>query len=127
MRLTLALAAVLWTSAASASPEGVWQTESTEDGRYLYIKVHACDQTEGRLCGTIVEAFGDVPEKVIGLNIIWDMTPDGNNHWNHGKILGVKQTIYDSEMKLLGDGRLNVSGCTFAGLVCKSQAWQRVD
>ena len=100
MRFTVAIAVILWAGGAVASPKGVWQTESTEDGRYLYVKVHPCNQAAGQLCGTIVDAFGDVSEKLIGLSIIWNMTPDGDNRWDHGKILGVKETIYDSEMKL---------------------------
>ena len=128
MRLTLiVLTAVLGVTIARADGVfGTWQTEATDDGRYLQVETHPCVDDAQKVCGTIAGAFGGAREDSVGKAIIWDMAPDGPNAWDDGRIWKADEDkIYDSEMKLQGD-TLKVSGCILAGLICKSQTWPRV-
>lgn len=106
---------------------GVWETEKAEDGRYLHVRVHACEVAPAQVCGTIVGAFDGADPTVVGKAIIWDMVADGTGAWNDGKIWKADDDeIYDSEMALEGDV-LVVSGCVLGGLICRSQRWPRVE
>lgn len=128
MRSTwLALAVMLGAAAAKADGVfGVWQSEKSDDGRYLQIEVHPCADDAAKVCGTIVGAFGGARQDSVGKPIIWDMLPDGANAWDDGRIWKADEDkVYDSEMELEGD-TLIVSGCVLGGLICKSQSWPRV-
>lgn len=128
MRLTwLALVAVIGASAAEAQDvAGVWQSEKTDDGRYLQIEVHPCTGDAGKMCGTIVGAFGGADEANVGKPIIWDMVPDGRGAWDDGRVWKADEDkVYDAKMQLEGDV-LEVSGCVLGGMICKSQDWPRV-
>lgn len=123
------LAIMLAVAAGSAQANdafGTWQTEKS-DGKYLHVKVHACESDAAKTCGTITGAFGGAAETNVGKPIIWDMTPDGATSWGDGKIWKADEDeVYDSEMELKG-GKLIVSGCILFGQVCKSQTWPKVE
>ena len=123
-----AAAAVLLAAPAHANDVfGVWQSQKNDEGKYLHIKVHACESDASKVCGTILSAHGGADPKVVGKPIIWDMTPDGANAWDDGKIWKADDDeVYDSEMELKGD-TLEVSGCVLGGLICRSQNWPRVE
>lgn len=123
----LIAATALGASAAQAQEVfGVWQSERTDNGRYLHIEVHACADDAAKVCGTIVGAFGGASQDNIGKPIIWDMVPEGAGTWDDGRIWKADEDkVYDSEMELRGDTLL-VSGCVLGGLICRSQNWPRV-
>jgi uncharacterized protein (DUF2147 family) len=127
MRAGWLLIAALGPSGAQAADVfGVWQSEKTDDGRYLQIEVHPCAGDAAKVCGTVVGAFGGARQDSIGKPIIWDMVPDGPGAWDDGKIWKADEDkVYASSMKLQGD-TLVVSGCVLGGLICKSQRWPRV-
>ncbi len=126
----LMIAGCLGLFAASVSAEGVygvWQSEKNDEGKYVHIEVHPCASSADQVCGTITGAFGGANEDSIGKAIIWDMTPDGANSWDDGKIWKADDDeVYSSKMTLDGDV-LSVSGCILGGLICKSQDWPRVE
>ena len=129
MRVTvLTVAACLWASAAQAEDVfGVWQTEKTEDGRYLHVDVQPCANDAASVCGTIVGAFGGASEANVGKAVIWDMVPDGPNAWDDGKVWKADEDkIYNAKMELKGQV-LQVSGCVLGGMICKSQDWARAN
>ena len=130
MRKFLATAAAVALLAGTAQANdvfGIWQSQKNDEGKYLHIKVHACESDGGKVCGTIVGAFGGASDANVGKPIIWDMTPDGANAWEDGKIWKADEDeVYDSEMELNGD-TLQVSGCILFGQICKSQNWPRVE
>ena len=129
MRLsaTVTLIAFIATPAFGEGAFGVWQSEKTDDGKYLHIEVHPCAATPEQVCGTIKAAFGGANEANVGKPIIWDMVPDGENSWDDGKIWKADEDeVYSSKMRLEGDV-LEVSGCVLGGLICKSQSWPRVE
>ncbi len=128
MRASLvALAAVLAATTAGAEGVfGVWQTQATDDGRYLQVETKPCADDSSKVCGAIVGAFGGARADSVGKPMIWDMVPDGPNTWDDGRIWKPDEDkIYDAGMKLQGDV-LKVSGCILGGLICKSQKWPRV-
>lgn len=105
---------------------GVWATQKNDEGKFVEVEVHACKTDASKVCGTIVSAKGGADEKVVGKAIIWDMTADGSNSWDDGKIWKADDDeVYDSEMELNGN-TLKVSGCVLGGLICRSQDWPRV-
>ena len=127
LMLMVASAALFSTTAVANDVFGIWQTQKNDEGKYLHIKVHACESDAGKVCGTIVGAYGGATEANIGKPLIWDMTPDGANAWSDGKIWKADEDeVYDSEMELSGD-KLEVSGCILFGQICKSQTWPRVE
>ena len=127
LMLIAASAALFSTTALANDVFGVWQTQKNDEGKYLHIKVHACDSDAGKVCGTILSAHGGADPTVVGKPLIWDMTPDGANAWSDGKIWKADEDeVYDSEMELTGD-KLEVSGCILFGQICKSQIWPRVE
>ena len=128
MRLAWLMCAATFAGSAAQAQEvfGVWQSEKTDDGRYLHIEVHPCANDRAMVCGTIVGAFGGASEANVGKPIIWDMVPEGADAWDDGRIWKVDEDkVYDSEMELRGD-TLVVSGCVLGGLICRSQSWPRV-
>ena len=127
MRMGFLLIAALAASGAEATEVfGVWQSQKTDDGRYLQIEVHPCAADSAKVCGTVVGAFGGARQDSIGKPIIWDVVPDGANAWDDGRIWKADEDkVYASSMKLQGD-MLVVSGCVLGGLICKSQRWPRV-
>lgn len=125
--IVLASAIALFAGAAGANDVyGIWQTQKNDEGKFLHVKVHACDSDAAKVCGTIESAHGGATGENVGKPIIWDMSPDGSNAWDDGKIWKVDDDeVYDSEMELKGD-TLEVSGCVLGGLICRSQSWPRV-
>ena len=121
-----AAAALIATPVLANDVFGTWQTQKNDEGKYLHVEVHACKTDTAKVCGTIVEAHGGATGTNIGKPIIWDMTADGTNEWDDGKIWKADDDeVYDSEMELSGDV-LKVSGCVLGGLICRSQDWPRV-
>ena len=128
MRLfPIAAALVLLAGPALANDVfGVWQSQKNDEGKYLHIKIHACEKDANKVCGTIIQALGGADPKVVGKPIIWDMVADGANEWDDGKIWKADDDeVYDSEMELQGNV-LKVSGCVLGGIICRSQDWPRV-
>ncbi len=128
LALSASLAASLAAGPAFAQGvEGIWKTETNDEGKYLHVKIGPCDSDATRVCGIIHAAFGGASEANIGKPIIWDMVPDGPGEWDDGTIWKVDDDEeYDSEMELRGDV-LEVSGCILGGLICRSQEWTRVE
>lgn len=128
MRMMLAAAlAALVAGPALAGVEGLWKTQTNDEGKYLHVRVGPCANDPAKVCGTIESAHGGASEANVGKPIIWDMVADGENAWDDGTIWKVDDDEeYDSEMELKGD-ILEVSGCILGGIVCRSQEWTRVE
>lgn len=104
---------------------GLWRTEPTEQGT-LEVRVSTCGQ---KVCGVIETARdpnGDVASYPhIGKYMIWDMTPNGEDSWNKGKIWDPRNDrTFSSKMAVSGD-QLTVSGCLLG--LCRTQVWVKVN
>jgi len=112
------------TSAFAAGPTGVWQSEKNDEGRWIEVTVGHCGS---QICGTISEVHGTTDRSKVGMQMIRAMVPDGPNAWDDGEIFAPDdEKWYDSNMKMLSDTQLEVSGCVAFGLICRSQIWTRL-
>ena len=134
----LAVAALALTTAAAqaAEPTGVWLTES----KGAHVQIYPCEQ---KLCGKVVwlkepndengkpkvdklnedEAKRTLP--IMGSVMIAGMEAQGGNEWEDGTIYNAEDgKTYSSEMVLVDDKTLKVSGCVL--FFCKEQTWTRV-
>jgi uncharacterized protein (DUF2147 family) len=137
----MGLAAMLFVNAQAMArePHGMW---SVRDGR-ARVKVDNCKDDETRLCANIVWLRADERKDaqgrprsdrknknpalrnrpIIGLPVAYDMVRTGANSWT-GKVYDPeKGGEYKGYMKLLGDGRMKVTGCLVAFL-CESKYWK---
>ena len=121
----LALVATLSASPALADgPVGVWQSEKNDEGRWIEVTVGHCGS---QICGTISEVHGTTDRSKVGMQMIRAMVPDGPNAWDDGEIFAPDdEKWYDSNMKMLSNTQLEVSGCVAFGLICRSQIWTRL-
>ncbi|MEO1688229.1 MAG: DUF2147 domain-containing protein [Pseudomonadota bacterium] len=126
---SFAAALALCAAPALADVEGVWKTESNDEGSYLEVTVAPCAADAGLMCGTITRAHSGTGEDAsqyphLGRLIIMDMAPDGPNQWDDGRIWAPDDDeTYSSNMELKGDV-LNVEGCVL--IICRGQDWTRV-
>ncbi|MGI1663438.1 DUF2147 domain-containing protein [Palleronia sp. KMU-117] len=127
---TLTVAALcLAVPALAADPvEGLWKTRPDDNGNFGHVRIYDCS---GALCGTIEKAFDaagtEVASPNIGKRMIWDMKATGNGAYSGGKIWAPdRDKTYNSKMSLSGS-TLSVAGCVAGGLICRDQAWTRVE
>lgn len=130
-----ALAFIVFTGAAYAADpvDGVWLNQD----KNAKIEIKSCGEFK---CGTVVwlaepndpetgkpkvdkqnpdEAKRNDP--ILGLQVIWDMAPDGDGGYEDGKIYKASEgKVFKSKMARDGDN-LNVKGCI--AFLCQSQTW----
>lgn len=126
-------------AAYGASPTGRWQTIDDETGQPKSI-ITLTQAGDGTLSGSVTEILksdkGPNPrcekcegerhnQPIIGMTVLWDLRPEGDNAWNAGTILDPsKGKTYRAKAKLAEDGQtLEVSGCIV--FICRSQTWLR--
>ena len=123
---TFILTLAMGMAGVAAQAEGVygtWQTETSDKGAYLHVRVGPCGE---KVCGVIDKVIGG-DESITGKTIIWDMADAGDGAFNGGKIWAPDQDkTYKSKMALEGNA-LIVSGCVLGGAICRSQNWSRVN
>lgn len=126
--LAFGLTAGLAQMAAADPAQGLWKTESGDEGGYLHVAVAPCGAS---ICGTIKAAFDDngVEQPNYehkGKKIIWDMKSAGGGSYSEGRVWAPdSDKTYSSKMSLNGNG-LTVKGCVAGGLVCRGQTWTRL-
>ena len=122
--LALAVALVLGSAAQAGDAFGTWQTETSETGAYLHVRVAPCGYDTALTCGQIVRVENATRDDLVGRPIITGMTPDGDGRWTGGQIWAPDDDkTYGSKMALQGED-LVVEGC-FA-IFCRGQTWTRV-
>ncbi|AJY47113.1 DUF2147 domain-containing protein [Martelella endophytica] len=124
-----ALGLMTVTSAAAASPDGKWLTESGK----TQVQIAPCG---GNLCGTIVwqktpmkdeknPVAGKRSRDLVGTQMLYGLAPEGNNAWK-GKLYNFENgKTYTGKMELTDTNTLKLSGCILGGAICKSQTWRR--
>lgn len=138
MRTCTALAACIAWLVLDLSPAwgasavfGHWLT----DDRAAVIRIERCG---AKLCGRIERVLDpraparDInnPEPalreqpLVGTLVLSDFTPSATG-WRDGRAYDPKAgKSYRSEIKLLGNGKLKVTGCVM--IVCRSRYWTRI-
>jgi uncharacterized protein (DUF2147 family) len=123
--------------AFAQSPIGVWKTIDDETGA---AKSHVeIVEKNGKLYGKIVKLLQREPDvvcvecpgakknqKVIGLEIIWDMKPY-DDYWSYGKILDPESgKEYKCNISMNGSNKLDVRGYVGFAALGRTQTWIRV-
>ena len=142
MRRHLLAAAALFVltgSAMAADPVGTWLTQ----GGNSRIRIADCG---GALCGTIVwlkepndaetgkpktdknnSDAGKRGRPLIGVQIVLGMKPAGADKWS-GQVYNAEDgKTYSGNLTYSGGNALELKGCALGGLVCKAQAWTKVN
>ena len=127
--LVAAVFASVSAPAVAASPiEGSW----TNPAHNVTVRIAPCGSEA--LCGRVTSASakarddaarGGTPN-LIGAELMSGLQQDGEGSW-HGEVLVADMgQRAEAEFHLLDRSHLDVRGCAFGGLVCKSQGWTRV-
>jgi uncharacterized protein (DUF2147 family) len=118
------LALALPGGAFAQDVNGLWQTETSDSGAYLHVRIGDCSGGNGQKCGQIVEVFNSDNQSIKGKPIIWAMQPDGAGRWSGGRIWAPDDDkTYRSKMRLNGN-TLSVEGCVT--IICRGQDWKRI-
>ena len=132
------LAAASINAAAAAEVSGVWSTA----GARAQVRIAPCGN---ELCGSIVALTQpNDPETgrprtdknnadparrnrpLVGVQVLLGMKPDGQSKWT-GRIYDAQngKTVSGS-ISLNGARSLKLEGCALGGMICRSQAWTRI-
>ena len=142
MRNVLTTAAAILLGAAAPAlagdPTGKWLTKDNT----ATVTIGHCGDA---LCGTIVAlrepndpATGkpktdiynpDAAKRersVIGVQIVFDMKPNGKPDTWDGQVYNAEDgKTYTGSITLTSASTLDLKGCALAGLICKTQTWNR--
>jgi uncharacterized protein (DUF2147 family) len=115
-------------AAIAGGADGVWRTESDDEGAYLEVTIAACESDAKKTCGTITNAMtkqgADAKYPNIGKLIVKDMKSKDGTDYSGGTIWDpVHDKVFKSKMHLRGDD-LDVKGCV--SIICSGQDWKRV-
>lgn len=114
-RLAAAVAVILFSGAAMASPVGEWRIA---DGT-ANVAIQPCG---GALCGSVSSAKDT---RMIGKAVLINMKPHGDR-WE-GVIVDARNgQRYSARISLRGESVLKVQGCVLGGLICGGQSWTRL-
>ena len=133
-------AMVFWSDGAfAADPIGTWYTA----GNRSQVRIAHCGG--GALCGGIVwlkdpndpktaKPWTDInnpdPAKrtrpLIGVRIVLDLTPSSAPDKWQGQVYNADDgRTYSGYLTMTGANALELKGCVFGGLICKSETWTR--
>ena len=138
LRCLVLLAAALPTLAMAATPEGVWKTIDDHSGKVKSLVT--ISEQNGILSGKVSRIMDPAKrealctkckgsrknQKIEGMNILWDMTKEGDIY-DDGKIIDPESgKVYSASMKLLDNGnKMEVRGYIGFSLIGRSQVWER--
>lgn len=117
--------------ARAAEPTGTWLSETGE----TRVRIARCG---GAYCGTIVGVKGEAKDvnnpdpaqrgrSLVGVQMISNIQPSASDAWT-GSLYNPKDgKTYSGKMRLKGADALELSGCVFGGMICRSQTWARTN
>lgn len=123
----LALLGCASAAAATAPIEGRW----TNPKRNVIIQVEPCG---GAYCGKVAWASDKAKSKarhggtanLVGARLMTGFRPVGNGAYK-GRAFDPKRGLHGTAtIRPVGENGLEVRGCAFIGLLCKTQRWTRV-
>ena len=127
-RILTGLALLGCASAAAAAPiEGRW----TNPKHNVIIHVARCGED---YCGKVAWASDRAKEiarnggteNLVGARLMSGLRPDGNGAYR-GRAFDPKRNLHGiATIRPVGENGLEVRGCTFVGIFCKTQRWTRV-
>ena len=117
-------------AAQAPDPSGVYLSESGN----TRVRIAPCGNW---YCGTILGIKGDPRDvsnpdpklrdrSLVGLNIISDFKPSGDGF--EGTLYSYKDgKTYTGKATFAASGAMQLSGCVFGGLICRTQVWTKVN
>ena len=127
-RILMGLALLGCASAAAAAPiEGRW----TNPKHNVIIHVARCGDD---YCGKVAWASDKAKstarkggtENLVGAQLMTGFRPDGNGAYK-GRAFDPKRGLHGTAtIRPVGENSLEVRGCAFMGILCKTQRWTRV-
>ena len=127
--LAALLAAISLAPAWAQEPVGTWLTQSGD----TRVRIAKCGAA---LCGTIISSTyqKDVnnpdpklrDRNMVGVQMISDIRPSSDGY--SGQLYNPQDgKTYTGKLRVTGPKTLQLSGCVFGGLICRSQTWTKVN
>jgi uncharacterized protein (DUF2147 family) len=117
-------------SAQPADPSGTYLSETGE----TRVRIARCGPA---YCGTIISVQGEAKDvnnpdpklkerNLVGIQMISNIQPNGDGFT--GQLYNYKDgKTYSGKMSFAGGKAMQLSGCVFGGLICRSQTWAKVN
>ena len=117
--LPIVLAASAGTTAAGASPIGIW-IDHTGRGA---VEIIDCN---GALCGHVVWLKSAGDEEACNMQVLGNVKPVAGGKWDKGWIYDPERRAkFDVEITPLGDGKLKILGYAGVKLFSETMTWTR--
>jgi uncharacterized protein (DUF2147 family) len=117
--LPIVLAASAGTTAAGASPIGIW-IDHTGRGA---VEITDCN---GALCGHVVWLKSAGDEEACNMQVLGNVKPVAGGKWDKGWIYDPERRAkFDVEITPLGDGKLKILGYAGVKLFSETMTWTR--
>ncbi len=116
--------------AQPADPSGTYLSETGE----TRVRIARCGAA---YCGTIISVQGEAKDvnnpdpnlkgrNLVGIQMISNIQPTANGFT--GQLYNYKDgRTYSGKMSFAGGKSMQLSGCVFGGLICRSQTWAKVN
>ena len=116
-------------SAQPADPSGTYLSETGE----TRVRIARCG---GAYCGTIISVQGEAKDvnnpdpklkgrNLVGIQMISNIQPAADGFT--GQLYNYKDgRTYSGKMSFAAGKTMQLSGCVFGGLICRSQTWAKV-
>ena len=129
----LALGLVMLALPASAQPADPSGTYLSETGE-TRVRIARCGPA---YCGTIISVQGEAKDvnnpdaklkgrNLVGIQMISNIQPTAEGFT--GQLYNYKDgKTYSGKMSFAGGKAMQLSGCVFGGLICRSQTWAKVN
>ena len=112
--------------AGASSIDGMWRSPNDDDGSYLTVRVHPCQDAPQERCAVVTGAHRGAKEEAVGRQVMRvEPRPDGT--WEGEILQPLKGHVYDSRIRPVGENVMEVDGCIIGGLLCRTQRWTRLD
>jgi uncharacterized protein (DUF2147 family) len=130
MSVSLIAALIAAASAPHGGAAGIYGTWSNPKGSVI-VRTAPCGRA---VCGRVVWATPKAREdaarkggvrQLMGLEVLRDYRPAGPHRWEGRAFVPDIGDEFESEMVQTGPNEIEVNGCRFGGLVCKTQVWHR--
>jgi uncharacterized protein (DUF2147 family) len=128
---TAFLAALLAASTPHADP-GIFGTWANPKNSVIVRTVRCGASVCGRVVWATPQAKEDAARKggvrnLMGLELLRDYRPSGPHRWEGRAFVPDLGDEFESEMVQTGPNQIEINGCRFGGLVCKTQVWHRAN
>jgi uncharacterized protein (DUF2147 family) len=132
MSASLLAALIAAASLPHGGAGGIYGTWANPRGSVI-VRTAPCG---GAVCGRVVWASPKAREdaarkggvrQLLGLELLRGYRASGPHRWEGRAFVPDLGDEFDSEMVQTGPNEIEIEGCRFGGLVCKTQVWHRAN